>query len=117
MLPSPSPEQAWVELRVTPPSAVFMADRLDGQRTPDGRYFQLPSARHELQTRYDFEIGSAGFGGDIQYLHCLMVLVYDGFQPGQRYLLEARALGYQPQVWLYDDNRQVLAEAQVARCH
>lgn len=114
-LPGHRSDMAWVDLSAQP-GAVFMADRLNGEVTPDGRYFQLSPGGHELRARYDFEIGRAGFG-EREFLRCSLVVRYDDFQPGQRYLFEARALGYQPQAWLYDQQRRQVAEAQVAHCH
>jgi hypothetical protein len=115
-LPAADPRLAWVEMRSSP-TDVLMADQLDGVRTPDGRYFQLSPGTHRLQARYDFEIsrGAAMFD-DGELLHCRLLIVYDGFQAGQRYRFQARALGWQPQAWLLDDQGRQLAEAQVLSC-
>jgi hypothetical protein len=40
-LPPKDPNHAWVELR-SPAGSLLMADRLDGQRLQDGRFFQVP---------------------------------------------------------------------------
>lgn len=42
---------------------------------------------------------------------------YDDFQPGQRYLFQARSLGFTPQGWLRDEQRNVLVEAEAEHCH
>lgn len=117
-LPAPSPDMAWVDMR-TQPSDIFMSDRLDNKRTPDGRYFQVSPGAHELEARYEFEISSGGLGdfGDTQYLRCTMVIRYDDFQAGRRYLFEARSLGFTPQAWLYDEQRNVLARADAEHCY
>jgi len=117
-MPAPDPGMAWVDMRAQP-SDIFMSDQLDDERTPDGRYFEVSPGAHELEARYEFEISSGGFGdfGDTQYLRCTMVIRYDDFQPGRRYLFQARSLGFTPQGWLYDEQRNVLARAEAEHCH
>ncbi len=58
-LPEPDSQQAWVELYSTA-DTLLMADRLDGKRWPDGRYFQVTPGQHELQTRFQFEVRGGG---------------------------------------------------------
>ena len=118
-LPAPDPDMAWVDLTADGIDT-FMSDRLDDKRTPDGRYFQVSPGAHELEARYEFEIsGGGGFGdfGDTQYLRCTMVIRYDNFQPGRRYLFEARSLGFTPQGWLRDEDRNILVRAEAEHCH
>lgn len=116
-LPAHDPQMAWVDLRGQT-SDVFMSDRLDGKRTADGRFFQVSPGAHELEARYDFEISGGGFGlDDRQFLRCTLVIRYDGFQAGRRYLFQARSLGFIPQGWLQDDEHQVLARAEATHCH
>lgn len=117
-LPKPDPGMAWVDLRAQP-SDIFMSDRLDDERTADGRYFQVSPGAHELEARYEFEITSGGLGqfGETQYLRCTLVIRYDDFQPGRRYLFEARSLGFTPQGWLRDEDRKVLADAEAEHCY
>jgi hypothetical protein len=116
-LPAPSPDAAWVDMTAQT-SDIFMSDKLDGKRTPDGRYFQVSPGAHELEARYEFEIASGGFGdfGDTQYMRCTMVVRYDDFQPGRRYLFQARSLGFTPQGWLRDEDGNVLVRAQPEHC-
>lgn len=117
-LPVPDPNMAWVDMSAQP-SDIFMSDRLDDKRTPDGRFFQVSPGAHELEARYEFEISSGGLGefGDTQYLRCTMVIRYDDFKAGRRYLFQARSLGFTPQGWLYDEQRNVLARADAEHCH
>ncbi|MCQ4312167.1 hypothetical protein NAV33_09730 [Pseudomonas stutzeri] len=117
-LPAPDPNMAWVDLTAQP-SDIFMSDRLDDKRTPDGRYFQVSPGAHELEARYEFEISSGGFGmfGETQYLRCTMVIRYDDFQAGRRYLFQARSLGFTPQGWLRDEQHNVLARAEAEHCY
>lgn len=85
-----------------------MADRLDGQRLDDGRYFQVTPGKHELVVRFDYEIYSGGFSTDPTERTCYLTVRYNDFKAGQRYRLEARAPAMQPQVLLYDANRKVV---------
>lgn len=55
-LPPVDPKQAWVDLYTMTPGRVIMADRLDGKRLDDGRYFQVTPGKHELVVRFDYEI-------------------------------------------------------------
>jgi hypothetical protein len=58
-VPPADPQQAWVEFRMLD-GKVLMAERLDGMRWPDGRYFQVKPGAHELVVRFDFEVNGGG---------------------------------------------------------
>ena len=109
-LPEPDPRMAWVDIRHDP-SDVLMANRLDGKRWNDGRYYQVLPGKHELELRYRFEVGGGGgfMNTEPTILTCYMELHYDNFQAGQRYRVEARSAANQPMAWLYDGQRNVLA--------
>ena len=117
-LPAHDPGLAWVEL-YTPPSDLLMADKLDGKRLDEGRYFQVAPGAHELISRFQFEVPG---GGGINIMAepiqrtCEIRVRYADFAAGQRYLLEARPLVTSAQAWLYDDQRNVLARGRVLRC-
>lgn len=118
-LPAPDPGMAWVDLQgqVTD---IFMSDRLDRKRTPDGRYFQVPPGAHELEARYEFEVsGGGGWGldSDTQTIRCTLWVRYEHFEAGRRYLLQARSLGFTPQGWLRDEQRNILVEAEFRHCY
>ncbi|MES2819275.1 MAG: hypothetical protein V4812_09870 [Pseudomonadota bacterium] len=117
-LPSPDPRQAWVEPYAVP-GQLLMADRLDGQRLGDGRYFQVSPGAHELLARFQFEVqGHGGLDGSSEprQITCVIRVRYADFAAGRRYRLEARPLAHQAQAWLYDEQRQVLARGKVLRC-
>ncbi|MEA1604770.1 PA0061/PA0062 family lipoprotein [Pseudomonas spirodelae] len=117
-LPSPDPSQAWVELRSNA-GTLLMADRLDGQRLNDGRYFQVPAGAHELQARFQFEVNSGGGQDGLsepRQVTCEIRIRHDNFVAGQRYRLEARPMQMKAQAWLYDAQRNVLARGKVLRC-
>lgn len=118
-LPNVDPQQAWVDLAAPAPGGkLVMAERLDQQRLPDGRYFQITPGSHELTVRFDFEIYSGGMGmmtGTSERL-CYLTVRYDHFQAGQRYRLEARSLGFNASARLYDAQRQLVAEDRMVNC-
>ncbi|AUF98604.1 hypothetical protein M2396_002448 [Pseudomonas sp. BIGb0278] len=109
-LPPVDPKQAWVDLYTMTPGKVIMADRLDGKRLDDGRYFQVPPGQHELRVRFDYELSGGLFTTDPTQRTCYLTVRFDNFEAGQRYRLEARAPAMQPQVYLYDTSRKVLVD-------
>lgn len=115
-LPTPDPQQAWVELDALP-GHHLSAQRLDDQRVSDGRYFQLTPGAHELRMRYQYEsqLGTDAFG-EPRYVTCELRMRYDAFAAGQRYRLHARPLALKAQARLYDGHNQVLARGEVLRC-
>lgn len=117
-VPPRDPGQAWVELYASAGS-LLMADRLDGQRLNDGRYFQVPPGAHELQARLQFEVnGGGGLDGSYEprQVTCEIRVRYADFVAGQRYRLEARPLAMKAQAWFYDEQRRLLARGKVMRC-
>lgn len=117
-VPPADPRQAWVDLRSNA-GTLLMADRLDGQRLNDGRYFQVPVGAHELQARFTFELNNGGGLGGLSeplQITCDIRVRYADFAAGQRYQLEARPLQMKAQAWLYDEQRNVLARGKVLRC-
>ncbi|ATR81113.1 MULTISPECIES: hypothetical protein [Pseudomonas] len=115
-LPPIDTKQAWVDLYTITPGRLVMADRLDGTRLIDGRYFQVPPGPHELIVRFDYEVYAGGFTSEPVERTCYLTVRYDNFQAGQRYRLEARALSMTPNAWLYDADRKVLAEERDVHC-
>ncbi|GGU48162.1 lipoprotein [Pseudomonas laurentiana] len=115
-LPPIDTKQAWVDLYTITPGRLVMADRLDGTRLNDGRYFQVPPGPHELIVRFDYEVYAGGFTSEPVERTCYLTVRYDNFQAGQRYRLEARAMSMTPNAWLYDAERKVLAEERDVHC-
>lgn len=116
-LPPVDAQQAWVEM-FTYTGNLVMADKLDGKRWDDGRYFQVQPGRHELQVRFDYESYGGAFSGfaDVTTRTCYIVLDYDHFAPGQRYRLEARNAGITISGRLYDAQRRMVAEDREVTC-
>ena len=119
-VPPMDPQQAWVDFATpTPGAKLVMAQRLDGKNLDDGRYFQFPPGSHELMVRFDFEVptgGSLNGFGQMTDRTCFMTVEYADFQPGQRYRLQARSLGFNAYARLYNADGKVLAEERLINC-
>ncbi|WP_394560009.1 hypothetical protein [Aquipseudomonas alcaligenes] len=116
-LPPHDADQAWIDLWASG-AELLMAHKLDGKQTADGRYFQVSPGAHELEARYKFEVSQGGIGSltEPREVTCYLRVRYDNFVAGQRYRMEARPQLLKAQGWLYGEDRQVLARAQVLRC-
>ena len=116
-IPPADPTMAWVDLE-TQTGKLVMAERLDNKRQADGRYFQVTPGSHELMVRFDFEVfvGGMGMFSDPQERLCYVTVDYDNFQPGQRYRLQARSLGFNAYARLYDATGKVIAEERLVNC-
>jgi hypothetical protein len=119
-LPPVDPNLAWVDFATPMPGGkMLMAESLDGQKLPDGRFFQVSPGSHELKVRFDFEVlggGGLGMQTDPQERICYMTVRYDQFEAGQRYRLEARNLAYTPSARLYNAKREIVAEERQINC-
>ncbi|MCW8274284.1 hypothetical protein IMF27_00125 [Pseudomonas sp. PCH199] len=118
-MPAANPQMAWVDFSTPfPNDKLLMAERLDNQRLRDGRFFQVTPGSHELTVRFDFEVPSGGmdmFGGGRERL-CYLIVKYDHFEAGQRYLLQARSMAFTPEARLYNAKREIVAEDTQANC-
>jgi hypothetical protein len=117
-LPAVDPNMAWVDMH-TFTGRLVMSDKLDGENTPDGRYFQVTPGSHKLQVRYDYEYRSGGIGimsDDLRELTCFIDLQYDGFTAGQRYRFEVRSIANSVDAMLYDAQRNLVAEEEDVHC-
>lgn len=120
-LPQPDPQMAWVELR-SAPANTLLAERLDGERLSDGRYFR--SLRDAMCWRCASSTNSmavpaagGGFGEPVQ-INCYQQVVYDGFEAGRRYRLEVRPQLRRALALLSDERGEVVARSnfQTSRC-
>ncbi|MDB6049072.1 MAG: lipoprotein [Pseudomonas sp.] len=116
-IPPVDPQQAWVEM-FTYTGNLVMADKLDGKRWDDGRYFQVQPGSHELQVRFDYDTNGLGFTGfdDVNDRTCYIVVHYDNFAPGQHYRLEARNAGVTISGRLYNAQHQMVAQDREVTC-
>jgi hypothetical protein len=116
-LPEADPAQAWVELYSTPGNTL-MAEKLDGKKVGDGRFFQVTPGSHELRARFQFDVNNGSGGGTMgnpRQLTCHLKVKYD-FIAGQRYRLEARPVAMSTQAWLYSMPRKALKQVNVEGC-
>ncbi|BFT60526.1 hypothetical protein PMm318_A12850 [Pseudomonas moorei] len=118
-MPAVNPQMAWVDFSTPfPNDKLLMAERLDNVRSRDGRFFQVTPGRHELTVRFDFEVpggGSEMLNGSTERL-CYMIIKYDHFDAGQRYVLEARSMAFTPEARLFNAKREIVAEASQINC-
>ena len=117
-LPPVDPKQAWVDLYTMTPGRVIRADRLDGKRLDDGRYFQVTPGRHELTVRFDFEVMGGGMlmTTEPRERLCYMTVPYEHFEAGQRYRLEARSLAFTPSARLLNARGEIVATERAIHC-
>ncbi|WP_462380517.1 PA0061/PA0062 family lipoprotein [Pseudomonas sp. Marseille-QA0892] len=114
MMPSPDPNQAWVELV----SDDLEAAEVDQLPLDDGRYFQVMPGKHELGMRYAFEVSARNVGADAEPLRreCRLSLHYDDFTAGERYRLVTGQYGFRPWARLYDERNRILATGEERGC-
>ena len=117
LMPSPDPNQAWVAL-VQQDELTLQANRVDEKALEDDRYFQVMPGRHELEVRIQFPVEGPDIGPAHQGYRrtCLLRLSYGDFAAGERYQLEAGAIGFRPWVRLYDEQDNEVARAREGRC-
>jgi hypothetical protein len=117
-LPAVNPQMAWVDMH-TFTGKLVMADKLDGKRTEDGRYYQVTPGKHELEVRYDYEYAAGGLGLSMDLYNeitCYVTVSYDTFEAGHRYRLEVRDIANSIDAQLKDEQRTVLAEESNVFC-
>lgn len=118
-LPAVNPQMAWVDFSTPfPNDKLLMAERLDNQRSRDGRFFQVTPGSHELTVRFDFEVpgGSSDMmDGGTERL-CYMIVKYDHFEAGQRYVLQARSMAFTPEARLFNARNEIVAEESQINC-
>lgn len=118
-LPIHDPALAWVDLS-TMTGRLVMADKLDGQNTYDGRYFQMTPGSHQLVVRFDYEYRSGAamgmFSDDYTDITCFIHVNYDGFKAGERYRLQVRTRANDIEARLYDAQRQEVARESDMHC-
>lgn len=119
---TPIPPLAEGQVRVSlsyHPGQLLMAETLDEQRWPDGRYFDLAPGAHTLESKLIFERpsgGSLGQESEPVQVTCHYRLHYADFAAGQRYRLHGQVQGWRGYVRLYDETGQILARAKELRC-
>lgn len=114
-LPDADPQLAWIDFQRTA-GELLMADRVDGQRTADGRYFQVSPGAHRLHLTYRFEEPIGPLNREPQVMFCYLRIDYPAFAAGARYRIVAGHRLLEPYSWLEDAGGQRLADGQTWQC-
>lgn len=109
-MPKPDPSEAWVALHEEP-TTTLMAEKIDGKRLNDGRFFEVPGGSHSLEASLYIE----GIG-DSNGSTCRADLSYDNFKPGGNYSLVETSLGQDYTVTLYSHSGKELAQTSATEC-
>lgn len=110
-LPPDNPKLAWVDL-YTQFGRLVMADKLDGKRLDDGRYFQVEPGAHELGVRFDYDITYGGMRwADPITRTCFMRVRYADFKAGEHYRAEGWVLGTDVEIRLQDSSGKIVARS------
>lgn len=109
-IPKSDPSEAWISLQQQSNTDV-LADRIDGQRVSDGRYFEVKPGAHHLQmTMVDGANGSA-----LEH-SCLGELDYSNFQAGENYQISTSSEGLSGRASLVDSHGKQVAQSKRFRC-
>lgn len=88
----------------------LLADRIDGQRVNDGRYFEVAPGAHQLQMTLIH--GTDGVSEPI----CMGHLDYGNFQAGERYTMSVSSEGQTAMVSLLDSQGKQVGQSARIRC-
>lgn len=109
-MPQPDPSQAWIGLQEEAPNDL-MAERVDGQKIDDGRYFQVKPGAHRLDvTLFEESVG------DSNQQDCNGHVSYSGFKAGEHYKLVESSLGTEVSARLYDAKGKQVASTHDFAC-
>ena len=112
-LPEYDPSMAWIDV-LSQAGHRLSAQRMDGNKVIDARYFQVGAGEHQLQVRLTYERGGSN-AADSQR-RCLVDIAYPEFAAGQSYSVRALAKGWTVRAWLYNAEGQRLIESKPIRC-
>ncbi len=112
-IPEHAANMAWVDVQAQA-GHQLSAQRMDGVKVDDARYFQISPGTHQLQVRltYDQDGSRSGDG----QRRCRVDVAYADFQAGQRYSIRALAKGWTVRAWLYNSTGQRIIESKPIRC-
>lgn len=111
--PEHDPNMAWIDVQAQA-GHQLSAQRMDGSKVSDARYFQISPGAHQLQVRLTYERGGSNTVDSQR--RCLVDITYPEFAAGQRYSIRALAKGWTARVWLYDSAGQRIVESKPVRC-
>ncbi len=108
--PSADPGEAWIGLQEEP-TALLMAQSLDGQRVGDGRYFEVKPGAHTL----DVDLIVEGTGDNGQ-MNCEAAISFRQFKAGEQYKLVQSSVGEEYRVKLEDAQGHRLGHSKDFTC-
>ena len=109
-MPQPDPSEAWIGLQEEAPNDL-MAERVDGKKVDDGRYFEVKPGAHRLDvTLFEESVG------DSNQQDCNGHISYSGFKAGEHYKLVESSLGTEVSVRLYDAKGKQVASTHGFAC-
>ena len=112
-LPEHDPSMAWIDV-LSQAGHRLAAQRMDGNKVTDARYFQVSAGEHQLQVRLTYERGGSNTVDSQR--RCLVDIAYPEFAAAQRYSIRALAKGWTVRAWLYDSAGQRIIESKPVRC-
>ena len=112
-LPEHDPSMAWIDV-LSQAGHRLAAQRMDGNKVTDARYFQVSAGEHQLQVRLTYERGGSNTADSLR--RCLVEITYPKFAAGQRDSIRALAKGWTVRAWLYNAEGQRLIESKPIRC-
>lgn len=109
-MPKPDPDMAWIGLQQEAPNDM-LAERVDGKRINDGRFFEVTPGAHDLAVTL-FEIPS----GDSNQQDCEGKISYNQFKAGEHYTLVESSLGREVSARLEDSHGKQVAQTRGFQC-
>ncbi|POA31339.1 MULTISPECIES: hypothetical protein [Pseudomonas] len=109
-VPKSDPSDAWIALQ-QPSSSSLLADRVDGRRVDDGRYFEVKPGAHRLQMTL-----LTGADGNSVEPTCMGHLQYSGFQAGEHYQINTSSEGQSASARLVDSHGKQVAQSDRFKC-
>ncbi|NWD05686.1 PA0061/PA0062 family lipoprotein [Pseudomonas gingeri] len=109
-VPKADPSQAWIGLQGES-SDDLLAERVDGKRVDDGRYFEVTPGKHSLEVTL-----IQGANGDDDQPECSGNVVYDQFKAGRQYHLVESGSGTDVGAVLMNDHGKQVAESHLFSC-
>lgn len=109
-MPKADPSEAWIGLQEEP-SAVLMAEDLDGKRLNDGRYFEVSPGAHRLGLSLIVEAD-----GDNNEERCTAHINYQQFKAGSHYKVVESSLGEDYSAVLEDSSGKELGHSHDFDC-
>ncbi|WP_348748014.1 hypothetical protein [Pseudomonas rhodesiae] len=109
-MPKADPSEAWISLKEEAPNDL-LAERVDGKRVDDGRFFEVTPGDHRLDvTLFEDE------PGDDNQQDCQGRVEYKHFKAGEHYTLVESGLGVTVRATLKDAQGHEVAVTQDFNC-